>query len=211
MGAAHPLVVVYADESCIGNGRAGANPGGAAGLIEYRKPRTGKIARRDFWISEPSTTNNRMALRSVIEAFRILSSKGRPLSVRFVTDSNYIVKGMTEWVHGWSARGWRRKTGEIENLELWQSAVDAVRGFETEWRWVAGHAGHPQNEYANFLAIRAARTLANSNGAVESEFDGWLAAHRVAGRMGVEIDAFPEPNEFRPTRSLPGSSARRLV
>lgn len=211
MGAAHPLVVVYADESCIGNGRAGDNPGGAAGLIEYRKPRGGEIVRRDFWVSEPSTTNNRMALRSVIEAFRILSAKGRALSVRFVTDSNYIVRGMTDWVHGWAARGWRRRTGEIENVALWKTAVDAVHGFETEWRWVAGHAGHPQNEYANFLAIRAARALSDSGGAVDSGFDDWLAGHRAADRMRAETDAFPEPGDFRPTRTLPGSSARRPV
>lgn len=209
-GAAHPLVVVYADESCIGNGRAGDNPGGAAGLIEYRKPKTLEIVRRDFWVSESPTTNNRMALRSVIEAFRILSGKRRALSVRFVTDSNYIVKGMTDWVHGWSARGWRRRTGEIENVELWHAAVEAVRGFEVEWRWVAGHAGHPQNEYANYLAIRAARTLASSGGAVESEFDAWVEAHRAAGRMRAETDAFPDPKEFRPARALPGSSAGRL-
>lgn len=209
MGAAHPLVVVYADESCLGNGREGTNPGGAAGLIEYRVPRTGRIARRDFWVSEAGTTNNRMALRSVIEAFHTLSAKGSALSVRFVTDSNYIVKGMTEWVSGWIARGWRRRTGSIENLELWKGAVDAIRGFETEWRWVAGHAGHPQNEYAHHLAIRAARTLDDSGGTVESGFDAWLEAHRSSGRMRAELDEFPGPNDFRPMRALPASSARR--
>lgn len=208
-GAPHPLVVVYADESCLGNGRAGENPGGAAGLIEFRRPRTGDVVRRDFWVSERSTTNNRMALRSVLEAFRILSAKGKPLCVRFVTDSNYIVRGMSEWVHGWAARGWRRKTGEIENLELWQAAVSSIDKFEVEWKWVAGHAGHPQNEYANFLAIRAAREQSNSGGAVESGFDEWVQAQRTAGRMKGDTDAFPDPKDFRPARSLPRSSAGR--
>lgn len=208
--APHPLVAVYADESCLGNGRAGDNPGGAAGLIEFRRPRTGEMARRDFWVSEPSTTNNRMALRSVLEAFRILAAKGKPLCVRFVTDSNYIVKGMTEWAPGWIGRGWRRKGGEIENLELWQAAVESVRPFAVEWRWVAGHAGHPQNEYANFLAIRAAREQGQSAGAVDSGFEEWLAAHRTAGRMQAETDSFPDPNDFRPARPLPASSTGRL-
>ncbi|HUF28615.1 MAG TPA: ribonuclease H [Gemmatimonadaceae bacterium] len=209
-GASHPLVVVYADESCLGNGRAGDNPGGAAGLIEYRQPGSGELVRRDFWVGEPATTNNRMALRSVIEAFRILSAKGRSLSVRFVTDSNYIVKGMTEWVRGWMARGWMRKGGQIENLPLWKAAVEAVRPFEVEFKWVGGHAGHPQNEYANFLAMRAARTRENSGGAVASGFDEWLAAERAKGRMHGTVDAFPDASEFRPMRPLPASATGRL-
>ena len=72
-GASFPLVAIYADESCLGNGRAGDNPGGAGGLIEYRRPRTGEIVRRDYWMSERATTNNRMALRSLIEGIRGIS------------------------------------------------------------------------------------------------------------------------------------------
>ena len=74
--AKHPLVAVYADESCLGNGRDGDNPGGAGALIEYARPESSEIVRRDLWVSEPATTNNRMALRSVIETFRALSRKG---------------------------------------------------------------------------------------------------------------------------------------
>lgn len=207
-----PIVVVYADESCLGNGREGDNPGGAAGLIEAVGTHSGECARRDYWISEPSTTNNRMALRSVIEAFGILAARGRPLRVRFVTDSNYIVKGFTEWLPGWIARGWRRKTGEIENLALWQEAEDASRRItEIEWKWVRGHAGHPQNEYANFLAVRAARTQDASGGAVPSGFDVWLAAERLAGRVKVDPDPFPESSQFRPSRTLPGGKTGRPV
>src|SRR5262245_56668853 len=89
-----PLVAVYADESCLGNGRDGDNPGGAGVLVEYAKP-DGELVRRDVWVSEPATTNNRMALRSVIEAFRALSRKGQQFRVAFTSDSRYLIDGMT--------------------------------------------------------------------------------------------------------------------
>ena len=110
MSAALPLVAVYADESCLGNGKEGANPGGAGVLIEYRHG-DGRITRRDLWVSEPGTTNNRMALRSVSETFLALSAKGQRFRVQFTTDSRYIVDGMTGWVFGWARAGWKRKTG----------------------------------------------------------------------------------------------------
>ena len=196
-----PLIAVYADESCLGNGREGDNPGGAAGLIECLHPSTGELIRRDFWISDRATTNNRMALYSVIEAFRILGAKGRSLHVIFTSDSNYIVKGMTEWVQGWKARGWARKGGAIENLELWKRADEARRAHEVEWVWVRGHDGHPQNEYANDLAVRAARELTPSGGAVASGCDAWLAAREAKGKLRAPT-AFPPPG-VRPARALP--------
>lgn len=199
--AALPMVAVFADESCLGNGREGSNPGGAAGVIEYRGP-TGRLSRFDYWVSEPGTTNNRMALRSVIEAFTILSRKGSRFRVTFTSDSQYLVKGMREWVHGWIARGWRRKEGAIENLDLWQAAVDAVRPHQVDWQWVRGHAGHPQNEYANDLAVRAAREQTASEGAVASSFDEWLAAQRQRGKVKEEPVPFPEPRTFRAARGF---------
>jgi ribonuclease HI len=210
-GASYPLVAVYADESCLGNGREGSNPGGAAGLIEYRLPSSGEIVRHDFWISEPATTNNRMALRSVLEAFRILSAKGRRLRVVFTSDSKYIVQGMREWLPGWVARGWRRKTGEILNEELWRAAAAAIDEHEVDWRWVRGHAAHPQNEYANDLAVRAAREQTSSGGACPSGFDAWLAAKRAAGRLAREPDPFPDAASFRPAARLPRDGAARLI
>jgi ribonuclease HI len=135
------VVAIYADESCLGNGRAGDTPGGGGGLVEWRHPRTGELLRWDYWFAEPDTTNNRMALRSVIEAFRGLSKKGHTFSVVFTSDSKYIVDGMTSWVPGWMSRGWTRKTGPIENLALWQEAVEALGAHEREWRWVRGHNG----------------------------------------------------------------------
>ena len=194
-----PLVAVYADESCIGNGREGENPGGAGGLIEI--VRDGEVVRRDFWISENATTNNRMALRGVIEAFRALSKKGKTFRVVFTSDSRYLIDGMTDWVHRWAARDWRRKGGPVENKELWQEAIDAVNGHSVHWRWVRGHAGHPQNEYANELATKAARELSTSHGALPSQFDLWLADQRARGRIALDPD--PVPSRFTSHRALP--------
>ena len=175
-------IAVYADESCLGNGRDGSNPGGAGGLIEYLAP-SQKLTRLDYWIAEPSTTNNRMALRSAIEALKILSRKGRRLNVRFTSDSQYLVKGMSEWVRAWKARGWKRREGEIENLLLWKELDLAAQAHVVEWQWVRGHNKHPQNEYADHLATRAAREQTQSDGPVPSLYEEWLAAQRAKGRL----------------------------
>lgn len=182
MNPATPLVAVFADESCLGNGRDGANPGGAGGLIEYVSPAE-KVTRLDYWISEPGTTNNRMALRSAIEALRILSRKGRRLNVRFTSDSQYLVKGMNEWVRSWKARGWKRREGEIENLLLWKELDTVAQPHVVDWQWVRGHSKHPQNEYADHLATRAAREQSQSDGPVPSLYEDWLAAQRAKGRL----------------------------
>lgn len=164
------VVWIHADESCLGNQfQDRDSPGGAAALLESR--RDGGWHRRDLWLSEPATTNNRMALRSAIEALRALS---RPCSVEFVSDSQYLVRGMTEWLPGWKARGWRRKGGAIENLELWQELDGEASRHSVRWHWVRGHAGHPRNEYANDLAIEAARRQTRSGGLLESGFLEWL-------------------------------------
>ena len=171
--------MVHADEACIGNGRDGDNPGGAGGLVEIA--RGAEISRRDYFVAEPATTNNRMALRSAITALELLGAKGRSLELEFVSDSSYLVKGMTEWVPGWRARGWRRKTGELVNVELWQELAELAEPHDIRWRWVRGHAGDPRNEYADFLATRAARDQRSSGGLVESGFESWLAAQRAKG------------------------------
>jgi ribonuclease HI len=175
---ARSTVHVHADESCLGNQfRDRATPGGAGGLVEvWRK---GAWERRDYWISEPDTTNNRMAIRSAIEALRALK---RPCAVRFVSDSQYLVKGISEWLPGWKARGWRRKAGPIENLELWQELDRALLRHDVRTEWVRGHAGHPRNEYANHLATRAAKEQSASGGMVSSGFEAWLEQERERGR-----------------------------
>ena len=196
------LVAIYADESCLGNGREGENPGGVGVLLEFRQRAQSQLVRRDLWISEPATTNNRMALRSVIESMTALSRKGRRFRVVFTTDSRYIVDGMTQWVHDWARRGWSRKSGPIENLELWRQAVDAASSHAVFWRWVRGHAGHAQNEYANDLAVRAAGAQSSSGGLVESGFDAWLA-DKAATTRPVALESFPDPALFQASRTLP--------
>jgi len=171
-----PIVVLHLDESCLGNGRDGATPGGAAGLIETRTGRG--IERRDFYISAPDTTNNRMALAGAIAALQLLAGKGKRLRVLAVSDSEYLVKGMKEWVPGWIQRGWKRKGGAIENLELWQTLVYSAGKHEVRWSWVRGHQGHAKNEYANDLAVKAATEQLTSAGIVESGFAAWLEQKR---------------------------------
>jgi ribonuclease HI len=192
-----PLVAAYADESCLGNGREGDNPGGAGVLIEYRRP-NGALERRDVWISERATTNNRMALCSVISTMNAIT---KPARVVFTSDSKYLIDGLTEWVFGWAARGWTRKTGPIENLPLWHEAIDAVRegGHQVAWRWVKGHNGHPQNEYANHLATRAAADQTSSDGVTTSEFDAWLGTQKKLRPMAE----FPDATAFVASRALP--------
>ena len=201
MVTAQPLVSVFADESCLGNGREGENPGGAGLLLEYAQNGT-TLVRRDLWVAEPATTNNKMALRSVIETFRALSRKGTTFRVVFTTDSRYIVDGMTKWVHDWARRGWRRKTGTIENLDLWRSAVELAAAHDVSWRWVRGHAGHAQNEYVNDLAVRAAETRSESGGLIASGFDEWLTKRD----RPLVTDVFPSSSEFRGSPRLPSSS-----
>ena len=209
MSARYPLVAIFADESCLGNGQRGDTPGGLGALVEFRKA-DGTVQRFDLWASEADTTNNRMALRSVIDSYKAISRKGNPLSVRFTTDSRYIVDGMTSWVRGWMARGWRRAQGPVENVELWQAAVSAVARHETQWAWVKGHAGHPQNEYANHLATRAAAVQDRSDGLVVSSFAEWWEAQPVrANTRRAPLSPFPGPDEFVPSPALPGAKTVR--
>lgn len=209
MSAKFPLVAVYADESCLGNGKSGDTPGGLGALVEFRKG-DGSLTRFDLWASEPDTTNNRMALRSVIDTFQAMSRKGNRLSVLFTTDSRYIVDGMTSWVRGWMSRGWRRKDGAVENVELWQQAVASIATHQTQWAWVKGHAGHPQNEYANFLATRAAATQDRSDGLVASQFEQWWAGEQAKGRGNRPLSPFPVAEQFVPAPALPALPVSRL-
>ena len=189
-----PLVHIFPDESCLGNQfRDRANPGAAAGMLERFDSRSGWY-RRDYFRHEPDTTNNRMAIVSGILG---LSALRRPCRVVFVSDSQYLVKGMKEWVHGWARRGWRRKGGRIENLELWQRLVVEASRHEVEWRWVRGHADNPKNEYANMLAVRAAKQRARSGGLVPSGFEDWLEARMEAGQFEDFLDV-PSKEPFTP-------------
>jgi ribonuclease HI len=173
-------VLVHADESCLGNGTQPPNPGGNAALIEA--PAGDSVARWDFYECSPDTTNNRMALAGAIATLEWLHRQWRNARVTYVSDSEYLIKGMNSWVPGWEARGWRRKGGAVENLALWQKLVQAAAGHAITWSWVRGHADHPKNEYANDLAVRAAERQQRSDGLVPSGFDTWLAQQRARSK-----------------------------
>ena len=184
-------VYVHADESCLGNQFKGrATPGGAGGLVEIW--RDGAWERRDYWLSEPDTTNNRMALRSAIDALAALKHRCR---VHFVSDSQYLVKGMMEWMPGWKARGWKRKGGPIENLELWKRLDRELQRHEVRARWVRGHSGHPENEYVDFLATRAAKEQTSSGGLQGSGFQEWLDERREKKGLFLDYMEFTPPEE----------------
>jgi ribonuclease HI len=137
---AEAAVEIYADGACKGN------PGrGGWGVIllfnENRKELCGGAA---------ATTNNRMELTAVIEGLRALKA---PSQVRVYTDSQYVQKGISEWIHAWKRRGWRTADKKpVKNVDLWMSLDEAARAHQVEWHWVKGHAGHPENERADALA-----------------------------------------------------------
>lgn len=197
-------IILHLDESCLGNGREGNNPGGGGGLVEVRK--AGEIVRRDFTIHSPATTNNRMALAGALKALELLggTDPGRPILI--VSDSQYLIKGMREWAPGWAARNWTRKTGPIENLQLWQSLWARARRRMVSWTWVRGHDRHAKNEYANDLAVAAAGEQSSPDGFVPSAFGEWLARERERKRyLDYEPDRAYEAVEehLREGRDVP--------
>jgi ribonuclease HI len=194
-----PLVFITVDESCLGNQLVDRDrPGGAAGLLEHWKD--DRWVRCDYWVSEPATTNNRMALRSAIEALRHLK---RPSRLVLTSDSEYLIQGMKEWVHGWQARGWKRKGGDIKNEELWRELVDAWDEHEIEPRWIRGHAGDPRNEYADHLATNAARLQTMTKKPVPSSFPMWLERQREKRERFFDFNEWAPPpgDDFKPARS----------
>lgn len=133
-------VEIFTDGACKGNpGRGGW---GALLVAGGHK--------KEMFGGELNTTNNRMELKAVIEALTALK---RPCEVIVHTDSQYVQKGISEWIHGWKARGWKTAAKEpVKNVDLWQ-ALDAAQGkHQIQWRWVKGHAGHEGNERADALA-----------------------------------------------------------
>jgi ribonuclease HI len=192
MSSSPPFVLVHADESCLGNDSTKASRGGNAALIEA--PAGDSVARWDFFDCAPQTTNNRMALAGAIAALEWIRRQWRNAHVRFVSDSEYLIKGMNEWLPGWQARGWRRKTGMLENLELWQALTQVAAHHTMDWRWVRGHNEHVKNEYANVMAIRAAEHQERSNGLIPSGFDTWLAQQRARGKY-LDFDPDKELHE----------------
>lgn len=135
-------VEIYTDGACKGN----PGPGGWGVWL-----RSGTFE-KELCGGELDTTNNRMELRAVIEALAALK---RPCAVTLHLDSQYVRKGITEWIHGWKAKGWRTASGHpVKNVELWQQLDALVRegGHQIDWRWIRGHSGDPGNERADALA-----------------------------------------------------------
>jgi len=137
-----PVVVIYTDGACKGN----PGPGGWGAWLSAGGHE------KELFGGEANTTNNRMELTAVIEA---LASLKRTCQVTVFTDSEYVRKGMTEWISGWQRRGWKTADNKpVKNADLWQR-LDALRKLhQVEWRWVKGHAGDPGNERADGLANR---------------------------------------------------------
>jgi ribonuclease HI len=133
-------VEAYADGACRGN----PGPGGWGVLLRE----DGR--ERELRGGEPATTNNRMELTAVIRALEALEPQRRVL---LYTDSQYVQKGMSVWIHDWKRRGWRTADKKpVKNQDLWMRLDELARGHQVEWHWVRGHAGHPENERADALA-----------------------------------------------------------
>ena len=135
------------DGSCLGNpGR-----GGWAAILRYDHHK------KEMWGSSPHTTNNRMELTAAIAALRQLT---RPCRVILTTDSQYLAKGMTEWIAGWQRKGWQNSKKEpVVNRDLWETLLELAGLHYIEWRWVRGHNGHSENERCDTLAREAIGNL----------------------------------------------------
>jgi ribonuclease HI len=105
---------------------------------------------------------------------------------------------MEEWLPGWKAKGWKKKNGPIMNLELWKEADELASRHECRWKWVRGHNGQPQNEFADFLAARAAAEQSNSGGLRESEFDSWVQKQKEGTVDLKNMAPFPDFQSFQP-------------
>lgn len=145
-GAAKPLVHLFTDGACSGN----PGPGGWAFILKH--PASGKELVRSG--AERQTTNNRMELLAVIHGLEQLK---RPSRVELFTDSQYLGKGLTEWMPKWKACGWRRGRGGpvVKNLDLWQRLDELCSQHELHYHWVEGHSGHPENDRCDRLAVEA--------------------------------------------------------
>jgi ribonuclease HI len=134
------LVEIYSDGACRGN----PGPGGWGVVLRF------KNQEKELWGGEAATTNNRMELMAVIRALESL--KG-PSEVRVFTDSQYVQKGISEWIHSWKRKGWKTADKkDVKNVDLWKELDALASRHRVEWRWVKGHAGHPENERADRLA-----------------------------------------------------------
>ncbi|WP_238366801.1 ribonuclease HI [Mesobacterium pallidum] len=140
-----PDLFAYTDGACSGN----PGPGGWGVLLRAMDGED-IVKERELQGGEAATTNNRMELMAAISA---LESLARPSSITVVTDSAYVKNGVTGWIHGWKRNGWKTAAKKpVKNVELWQRLDEAAKRHDVTWKWVKGHAGHPENERADELA-----------------------------------------------------------
>ena len=138
------VVEIYSDGACRGN----PGPGGWGALLRLKSG--ARSAEKELWGGEADTTNNRMELIAVIRALEALK---RPSRVRLYTDSLYVQKGISAWIHKWKKSGWRTADKKpVKNVDLWEQLDALAAKHQVEWHWVRGHAGHPENERADALA-----------------------------------------------------------
>jgi ribonuclease HI len=142
MSESNETIDIYTDGACSGN----PGPGGWGAILRYNG------TEKELFGGELDTTNNRMEMTAVIEALRALK---RSVAVRVHTDSQYVQKGITEWIHGWKKRGWKTAgKAPVKNEDLWRTLDALAAQHRIEWHWVRGHAGHAENERADELARR---------------------------------------------------------
>jgi ribonuclease HI len=139
-----PRVTIYTDGACEPN----PGPGGWAALLLFGKHE--KVLSG----AEPHTTNNRMELTAAVRALNALSE---PCRVNFFTDSEYLRRGISEWLPDWRRRGWKRKSGKLANIDLWQALEASLSEHDLTWHWIRGHAGNPFNQRVDSLARKAMR------------------------------------------------------
>lgn len=182
-------ILLFTDGACSGN----PGPGGWAYLL--RDLASGKERRRSG--AEPETTNNRMELLSAIRGLEDLKE---PARVTLVTDSNYVRKGIEEWMAGWKANGWRRRDGKrlvpVKNAELWQELDELIARHRVRCEWIRGHAGHPENEECDRMAVAAYQALLG-NGAPSRRNPPGAGAPRAAADSGSLFDPAPEKGSIR--------------
>ncbi|MCB9959547.1 MAG: ribonuclease HI [Rhodospirillaceae bacterium] len=144
-------VEIFTDGACSGN----PGPGGWGAVLRYG------AAEKELCGGEPNTTNNRMELMAVIAA---LEAMKRPVTAVVTTDSRYVQQGISQWLAGWKARGWKTADKKpVKNQDLWQRLDEAAARHRVDWRWVKGHAGHPENERADALARQGLRAAAQAD------------------------------------------------
>lgn len=175
-------VEIWTDGACLGN----PGPGGWAAVLTLGE------REKELVGGEPETTNNRMELMAAISALEALT---RPSKVRLVSDSEYVIKGITEWLPGWRAKGWKK----VKNRDLWERLAEATAPHDVSWEWVRGHSGDVMNERVDKLAVAEAerqKALATGGGAARKASAPPSAAPSAAPVTGFAVVRVDHPEQL---------------